>query len=253
MSLLLLIYRAKRFPIKLQSKTSVIYKGSKTLYIYLDTSWDKESWCKTLRLASCDNHIQLSWFAKLHEEFKAYLNTLHEGYPSFTKPHSGFYTEQTDKEVRMDGSSNSKVRLMLKKLARKVSKAPAENNKSTWVSVSGREEKRVNERPRANQDSVSSTSSGRATPVTGLPPRCSSLPHSGSQNQISVVSDMDSDERISVDEGTLCWNLLISRLFFDIKSNEKIRKSIQDRIQVSYCLTMHFFLSFFTFFCMHIE
>lgn len=154
----------------------------------------------------------------------------------------------------MDGSS--KVRLMLKKLARKVSKAPAENNKSTWVSVSGREEKRVNERPRANQDSVSSTRSGRATPVTGLlPPRCSSLPHSGSQSQISVVSDMDSDEMISVDEGTLCWNLLISRLFFDIRSNEKIRKSIQDRIQVSYCLMMYFFISFFfyPFFCMHIE
>lgn len=203
------------------------------MYIYLDTSWDKESWCNALRLASCDDLIQLSWFSKLHEEFKTYLNTLHEGYPSFTKPHSGFYPEQIDKENRMDGSS--RVRLIWKKLAKKVSKATTENNKSTWVSLSGREEKRMNERHGICQDSVSSTSSGRATPVPGLPPRCSSLPYSGSQSQMSVVSDMDSDDRISVDEGTLCWNLLISRLFFDIKNNEKIRKSIQDRIQAGFC------------------
>ncbi|KAK4793898.1 hypothetical protein SAY86_011892, partial [Trapa natans] len=220
---------AKRFPIKLQSK-SIIYKGNKTLYIYLDTSWDKESWCNALRCASCDDHIQLSWFSKLQEDFKTYLNTLHEGYPSFMKPHIGFYPEQTDKENRMDGSS--KVRLMWKKFARKVSKATTDNNKSTWTSFSGREDKRLNERCGAYQDSVSNTGSGRATPTLGLlHPRCTSLPYPGSQGQMSVVSDIDPDDRISVDEGTLCWNLLISRLFFDIKNSEMVRKFIQDKIQ----------------------
>ncbi|PKI63303.1 hypothetical protein CRG98_016294 [Punica granatum] len=221
---------AKRYPIKMQSKTSAIYKGSKTLYIYLDTSWDKESWCKALRLASCDDHMRLSWFSKLHEEYKSYVSTLLDGYPSFMRPQSGFYTEPIDKENRLD-SSSSKVRVIWKKLAKKVSKAAAENNKSAWASLSGREERRMNERVRGYQDSISSTSSGSATPLPGLPPRNSSLPRSRSQSNISVVSDSDPDDRISVDEGTLCWNLLVSRLFFDVKKSENIRRSIQDRIQ----------------------
>ncbi|KAG6478474.1 hypothetical protein ZIOFF_061917 [Zingiber officinale] len=43
---------AKRYPIKVESKDSVVYKGSKTCYLYFDTSWEKESWCRALRLAS---------------------------------------------------------------------------------------------------------------------------------------------------------------------------------------------------------
>lgn len=46
------LYRAKRYPIKLESK-SAIYNGSNCFYIYLETSWEKESWCRALRIASC--------------------------------------------------------------------------------------------------------------------------------------------------------------------------------------------------------
>ncbi|KAF2312545.1 hypothetical protein GH714_035023 [Hevea brasiliensis] len=84
---------AKRFPIKVESKTSVIYNASKTVYIYLETSWEKESWCKALRLASCDDEGKLNWFTNLSEEFHCYLASLNTGYPSFMKPSAGFNAE----------------------------------------------------------------------------------------------------------------------------------------------------------------
>jgi len=53
------VCRAKRYPIRLESKNSVLYNGSKTCYIYSETSWEKESWCKALRLASCPDRAKL--------------------------------------------------------------------------------------------------------------------------------------------------------------------------------------------------
>ncbi|XP_056167225.1 uncharacterized protein LOC115665086 isoform X2 [Syzygium oleosum] len=216
---------AKRYPIKLESKSSAIYKGSKVFYIYLETSWEKESWCKALRLASCDDRKRLTWFSMLDGTFKSYLASLHEEYPSFMKTPAPVYTESIDRENRTDGSS-SRVRLFWKKFTKKVSKAGIEN-KSSWVSSSSREERKMNERLIGHQDSASAPGSLRASP----PQHSLSLPHSRSQGHISVVSDVDSDDKFGVDEGTICWNLLISRLFFDAKSNEETKRSLQSRIQ----------------------
>ncbi|XP_030553296.1 testis-expressed protein 2-like [Rhodamnia argentea] len=216
---------AKRFPIKLESTSAALYKGSKVFYIYLETSWEKESWCKALRLASCDDRKRLTWFSMLDGKFKSYLVSLREEYPSFMKTPSPVYAESIDRENITDGPS-SRVRLFWKKFARKVSKAGIEN-KSSWVSSSSREERNMNERLIDHRDSTSAPGSLRAS----LPQHSLSLPHSGSQGHISVVSDVDSDDKFRVDEGTHCWNLLISRLFFDAKSNEDIKRSLQSRIQ----------------------
>lgn len=63
----------------MESKTSVLYNGSKTIYIYLETSMEKESWCKALRLASCNDTEKLKWVSKLCLEFQSYLAALNEG------------------------------------------------------------------------------------------------------------------------------------------------------------------------------
>ncbi|KAI3783713.1 hypothetical protein L1987_42799 [Smallanthus sonchifolius] len=52
---------------------------------------------------------------------------------------------------------------------------------------------------------------------------------SGSRSLGSQSSDTDSNDKMSSDDGTLC--LLISRLFFDAKSNMDLRSSIQAQIQ----------------------
>lgn len=230
---------AKRYPIKVESKTSVLYSGSKIFYIYLETSWEKESWCKALRLASLEDKEKIKWFSNLSMEFRNYLASLNAGYPSFMKPIVGFYAEPVERENRFDGSS-SKVRLFWKKLAKKASKAG--ENKSSWTTLSlGRDERKISEKSRSFQDLVSAAGMIKTAPTEKILnssveenivlPSSSTFTRSGSQSYISVNSEADADDKFGIDEGTLCWNLLISRLFFDAKNNAEMRSSMQARIQ----------------------
>lgn len=227
---------AKRYPIKVESKTSMIYHGSKSLYIYFETSLEKESWCKALRIASSVTNEKLKLFAKSRSEFQNYLTALNTEHPTLMKPTMGFNAEAIDKSIKIDGSS-SKVRHFLKKLAKKTSKSGVEY-KANWSSTLGRDEKNINEKSRAFQESVSATGFLKPAPIgkatnslENIVP--STFTHSGSSSNVSVVSDADSDDKKFSDEGTLCLTLLLSRLFFDAKSNLEIKSFVQARIQRS--------------------
>ncbi|KAG6672680.1 hypothetical protein I3842_16G071600 [Carya illinoinensis] len=222
---------AKRFPIKIESNTSVIYKGRKSFYIYLETSWEKEAWCKALRLASGHNKERVVLFASLHEEFHRYLMNLNAGYPSFMKPSIGLSAEPAERSNRPDGTS-SKVRLLLKKIVKKTPRVGLET-KSSGTSSSGRAERKANEKIVPSQKTISAAGLGKRSKSeeNTVQPSASTCSHSGSRSHASVVSDADSDDKFGTDEGTLCWNLLISRLFFDVKSNTDMKRSIQSRIQ----------------------
>ncbi|KAM7475242.1 hypothetical protein LguiB_022485 [Lonicera macranthoides] len=226
---------AKRYPIKVENKASVIYHGSNTLYIYLETSEEKESWCKALRLASCEDKEKLKLFSKLRLEFHSYLTSLHVGYTSFMKPSMGFNAEVIDKTMKLDGSS--KVRRFFKKLSRKSSSKSCAENKMSWAPpTSGHEERRFMEKSRSFHDPASA--SGLLKPI----PRAKTRTYSADENMLppllanftrSEGSDVDPYDKVFSDEGTLCVNLLISRLFFDAKSNAEIKSIMQARIQRS--------------------
>ncbi|KAF8114294.1 hypothetical protein N665_0039s0058 [Sinapis alba] len=213
---------AKRFPIKVESKiSSELYKGSKVFYIYLETSWEKESWCKALRLAACENPERFIWYStKLQQEFRSYVTSLNVAYHSFMKPSAGFSFETFDKGNRTDGSS-SKVRLFLKRFSRK--RSHREDRKNSV---------------RSYQDSQHGSSSGRSgsgrkmgdysADESDVPIFSRSVSHS---SHVSGISDGDSEEKFDMDEGTLAWNLLISRLFFDLKQKTGVKSSVQARIQ----------------------
>ncbi|KAL3835336.1 hypothetical protein ACJIZ3_010072 [Penstemon smallii] len=229
---------AKRYPIKVESKDSALYKGHKKIYIYLETSWEKESWCKALRLASCYDEEKKLWFSKLSSEFHSYLASLNAGYPSFMKPSGVSSPELIDKSVKLDNSS-SKVRQFLKKLRNKASKS-GQDYKANGIPISGHEDRKLNEKSRSFQDSILANSLAKMVP-TVKPPNVSfddisvassilTSTEPGSESHLSGTSDADSDYR-NFDEGALCLNLLISRLFFDAKNNLQIRSSIQNRIQ----------------------
>ncbi|KAA3478409.1 Testis-expressed sequence 2 [Gossypium australe] len=220
---------AKRYPIKVESKTKVIYNASKIIYLYLDTAWEKESWCKGLRLASCEDNEKLNWFTKLNVDFQAYMALLNAGYSSFMKPSLGFSAEPIEKGSKSDGIS--KVKLFWKRLSRKSSKSGSEK-KGNSGNQSTREERKSFEKQHQFQDSVSGKMSNSSTeeniPFT-LP---QGFPRSASQSCASVISDADSElDRLNYDEGILCWNLLISRIFFDIKGSADLKSSLQQRIQ----------------------
>ncbi|KAL5554977.1 hypothetical protein UlMin_037213 [Ulmus minor] len=151
------------------SNTSIKLKGCsiEPFSIYLEISWEKESWSKALRLASCEDKKQLEWFAKI--------------------------------------DSSSKVRMLWKKFTKKASL--------------GCDERKIGEKYRSGTSLKKTT-----TPVD------------------AVKSSVDYDEKIGIDEGTLCWNLLISRLFFDAKRNTDIRRSLHGWIQVYFSIEIYYVL-----------
>ncbi|CAI8603183.1 unnamed protein product [Vicia faba] len=181
---------AKKFPIKVENKTSAIYNGSKTLYLYLETSWEKEAWL-------------------------------------------GLSVEAIERDIKPDDPS-SKVRQFLKKIAKKTSRVGLEN-KSTWTSLSGHEGKKSTENHFASQDAVLGTDSTskhlKNSLADNATPLSLKLPNLGSESIHSVSSERDVGKKFDIDEGTLCWNLLISRLFFDVKGSMQLKRSLQERIQ----------------------
>ncbi|KAK6646197.1 hypothetical protein PHAVU_L006701 [Phaseolus vulgaris] len=212
LSKMLFVVRAKKFPIKVESKISVIYNGNKTIYIYLDTSWEKEAWCKALYLASCDQKEKIKWFTQLDDEFHSYLTSLNSVYHSFMKPSVGSGVEVIERASKPDGSS-SKVKQFWRKVSKRTSRVGMENI-STRSSQLGNEGKKTTEKLRACQDAILATG----------------LFKTASTSKLLNDSIVD-NEKFGIDEGTLCWNLLISRLFFDAKGNEKLKRSMQARIQ----------------------
>ncbi|RID56060.1 hypothetical protein BRARA_G03285 [Brassica rapa] len=203
---------AKRFPIQVESKTSNLYKGNRVFYIYLETSWEKESWCKALRLAASNDHERFIWSTKLKDEFRSYMASLNAAYPSFMKPSAGFSFESLDKGVKIDAPS-SKVRLFWKKFSKKC---------STKVTAS----------TRPYQDSHSNGSSGKSNPARKFKDTIPEETDVGAFSRSwSHASDVDSEEKFFADEGTLAWNLLVSRLFFDVKENAGLKNAVHERIQ----------------------
>ncbi|KAL6911306.1 hypothetical protein ACP4OV_000111 [Aristida adscensionis] len=227
---------AKRYPIKIESKERDIYNGSKVCYVYTDTSWEKESWCKALRIAATADKEKLNWHANLSKEFLKYISSLNLEYPCFLKPPvlSGEDHEAMDRAVKTDGSS--KVRLFLKKLAKKAStKVALEGKASSGSSVQG--EKKILDKLRSYQgapfiealigpqEDKSGSTAVQDTAKATAP--AAALNHTG---QLSASPDVNADDQVA-DEGTLCWNLLSSRLFFDAKMSDEINKAIKARIQ----------------------
>ncbi|KAF8111306.1 hypothetical protein N665_0076s0286 [Sinapis alba] len=217
---------AKRFPIQVESKASDLYKGNRVFYIYLETSWEKESWCKALRLAASNDQERFIWSTKLKDEFRSYMASLNAAYPSFMKPSAGFSFESLDKGVKIDGPS-SKVRLFWKKFSKKCS------TKVNLAPVNREDKKTTSTRP--YQDSQSNGSSGRSNPARkirdNIPEETDVGAFSRSWSQGSHASDVDSEDKFFPDEGTLAWNLLISRLFFDVKQNTVLKNVVHERIQ----------------------
>lgn len=172
----------------------------------------------------------------LSKEFGSYLSTLNSGYPSLLKPAAESYAELVEKDTRFDDSS-SKVRVFLKKLAKKASRN--HDSKISLGSTSSRDDKKFGQRAHSFHESVSASSIAKVTPkihntlaTEKIVRRATSFSTHSDQIQVTTNSDAEIDEKMSIDEGTLCWNLLLSRLFFDVRRNADLRTSIQARIQV---------------------
>ncbi|CAA7403401.1 unnamed protein product [Spirodela intermedia] len=229
---------AKRYPIKVEGKRSAIYNGSQTFYLYLETSWEKEAWCKALRQASCPDTEKR--YAKLRKDFSNYVLPLQAAENQLFIKASELFGEVTEKTSRAGADSSSKVRQFLKKIAKKASKSVAEN-KASMVSFSNGAS-RVGEKSfligdvslplstteAASLEKNSSSSSENSSQVISP-----ALSHLGSQIPSSASSDLACSGRYGLDDGRGCWNLLFSRLFFDAKRSVSVNSFIKGRIQRS--------------------
>lgn len=208
----------------------------------MDTSWEKESWCKALRLASCPDRDKWLWYMQLSEEFHNYLDLLNAEYPFFLKS-SVFFGEDADKTSQKTTGS-SKVRLFLKKLAKKASTKAGLESKITTDS-SSRGERKIVEKLRgvSSTDTFIKSSQEEKSSINSLQDLVQpSSPTSslGSKGQPHMSSDGAFDDKFVGDEGTLCWNLLFSRLFFDAKRSDEINNAIKARFQVfTICTLKH--------------
>ncbi|KAG2608726.1 hypothetical protein PVAP13_4NG344510 [Panicum virgatum] len=104
-----------------------------------------------------------------------------------------------DNIVKTDGSS--KVRSFLKRLSKKSTIKASPESKTNLV-------------PSKQDIKQPSTPSSSAS----------------SNSQLSDSPHTNVEEKLAND-GTLCWNLLFSRLFFDAKMNDEVNKAIKARIQ----------------------
>ena len=108
-----------------------------------------------------------------------------------------------DNIVKTDGSS--KVRSFLKRLSKKSTIKASPESKTNLV-------------PSKQDIKQPSTPSSSAS----------------SNSQLSDSPHTIAEEKLAND-GTLCWNLLFSRLFFDAKMNDEVNRAIKARIQVRSC------------------
>ncbi|KAH9290027.1 hypothetical protein KI387_034144, partial [Taxus chinensis] len=229
---------AKRYPIKMESKNRVLLYGSRVCFIYLETAWEKEDWCKALRLAS-KAHLGGSdlggadWYCNLKKEFEQYFLLVNESYPSFLNLSSAL-SNQRDSNIKGVVVS-SRVRQFWKKLARKAPKIGYEA-KANNIFTSIQEEKKNSVKGPANLDS--SLLTDISSKAASAEKDSDNHLHSESSS-IFGVSDMEDSVKTSVadhesgivDQGTLCWNLAFSRLFFDIKRSPEVVSQIQALIQ----------------------
>lgn len=167
-------------------------------------------------------------------EFQYYLASLNAGYPSFMKPSAGPNAELTDRSVKLDNSS--RVRQFLKKLAKKASKS-GNDYKTSGPSIS--EERKLSSKSHSLQDTIMPNGSAKLVTLGKLPNISSddtstASPVITSTEQGTGLSEADSKESKDqyIDEGTLCLNMVISRLFFDAKNNHQLKSSLHNGIQV---------------------
>ncbi|KAH0456944.1 hypothetical protein IEQ34_014851 [Dendrobium chrysotoxum] len=216
------------YPIRLESKSSTVYDGSKTCYLYFDTAWEKESWCKALRLASSRDNKLINWYAQISKEFNYYLASFSAEFPSFLKP-SALHGEIVEKTIRVDGSSTySKARFFFKKLTKKASKSGVES-KANPVLSSTRDARKTAEKLVTLNDVTLSEGSVKSPLEDKYSSSSFQDVHLG--NKGPIMSDAAFDDKLFGDDGTLCWNLLLSRLFFDAKRSAELNSLVKSRIQ----------------------
>lgn len=237
---------------KVQHIRRLIYEGSNTCLLYFHTGWEKEAWCECLRGAAKLEYDVDDWYLKLKKEFEDYSVRVGSQQPS----HREALASQRKVTGNEPESGSKKRRFFWRRLTRRSSKNSKElKAESQSVPVSGvrhaadgegrtREKKTVDgpKKTVACERTVSLSNTKEESAGRDEIGKSASMPPlQGDTLEVveaivtrkNVEEGVLSEGRSSVDHGLLCWNMIISRMFFDIYHSVDVTGFVQQRIQAS--------------------
>eukprot|EP00250_Pteridium_aquilinum_P021845 c25245_g2_i1 orf=532-2847(+) len=223
---------AKKYPIQLESFDQQLPAKSSVCLLYLETSWEKETWCQVLRAAAkwtTDN-----WYVARKKEFHDYCSQLDEAYPAFAKGNgSKSKRSEDEKGGKIDKDTVaglSRRQRIWKKITKKgLSKGDEPVHKETGgigdsslaskVTLSSHDTvvRQLPLEPHMSMESLSGNEIAGSSSFHSISEKDSvDDNHSLSDSSKSLNYTASPDLVTTIfDQGTMCWNMICSRLFFD--------------------------------------
>lgn len=224
---------------------------SSVCLLYLETSWEKETWCQVLRAAARWTTEKENWYIARKREFHDYCARLDEAYPAFAKAIGSkskrlFEDEKggnLDKDMVAGLSKRQKI---WKRITKKASsKGNAIVNKETTgtgdLSSSLLMSKSALSRHDDLLESHFSTEGSFGNEIAGSsfqsnPEKVYADDTNSLSDSVKSIeyADLQQDVATTVlDQGAMCWNVICSRLFFDGYHSSRFQEACLKLIQAS--------------------
>ncbi|MCO5549848.1 hypothetical protein L7F22_003322 [Adiantum nelumboides] len=243
---------AKKYPIQLESFNQHLFVKSSVCLLYFETSWEKETWCQVLRAAAGWTTEKENWYIAQKREFHNYCSRLDKAYPAFAKATGSKSRRLEDEKAgKLDknmAAALSKRQKIWKRIAKKTSskenafiykEGSGAGDLSSSIVVSKGGPERQNEY--TNQPSFASHSLGgssgndsagsssfQSNPEKTYVEDSHSLSDSARSLDYQIIPDLC---MAVSDQGTMCWNLILSRLFFDGYHSSRFQEACHKLIQ----------------------
>ncbi|KAI5072707.1 hypothetical protein GOP47_0013109 [Adiantum capillus-veneris] len=242
---------AKKYPIQLESFNQHLLVKSSVCLLYFETSWEKETWCQVLRAAAGWSTEKGNWYVDQKREFHDYCSRVDKAYPTFAK-FAGVKSKhlEDDKAGKLDKNMAAALsrrqriwrRITKKSLSKesafvyKEGSGAGDLSSSLVVSKAGpeRQDESIKQPSLASYSLDSSfgyESAGSSSFQSNSEKNFVEDGHSLSDSWRSDYQIVPDLAMTVSDQGTMCWNLICSRLFFDgyhsLRFQEACHKLIQ--------------------------
>ncbi|MCO5611028.1 hypothetical protein L7F22_065277 [Adiantum nelumboides] len=243
---------AKKYPIQLESFNQHLFVKSSVCLLYFETSWEKETWCQVLRAAAGWTTEKENWYIAQKREFHNYCSRLDKAYPAFAKATGSKSRRLEDEKAgKLDknmAAALSKRQRIWKRIAKKTSskenafiyeEGSGAGDLSSSIVVSKAGPERQNEytkQPSFASHSLGGTSgydnagssSFQSNPEKTYVEDSHSLSDSARSLDYQIIPDLCMTVS---DQGTMCWNIILSRLFFDGYHSSRFQEACHKLIQ----------------------
>lgn len=262
--------RGRKSPIRLQHPSRALYRDCKACLFYVESGYEKEAWCEVLRATAKAN----DWCTKLKQEFREYTDGVEKHLPFVSRFHSAKEAnhfiaagkdEKSDEEKNSEENVSKKQRF-LNKLLRRNSKGKNNNKEKENTRSPNAIEELGNFTRRFSQvQNEGSSRKGRTSSISEEPEDSKNGSRASISRSESTSSDSDgekshhlgltqkdrkdSDEVLpavlmhgpeneivekEIDQGLLCLNMIVGRMFFDFYHSEARVGWIQNHFQASH-------------------